>query len=311
MFAVFLAVTALIPNASAKQQSFNTYNNGQKTTFDYSWRHQDKSYQLNFSIENTSLNNMPRSPARYSKRVFQDTVYAKVMAVAKEIDPTIATVSVRKNNQSALSYNVRSRSEAKGQEILDKLSQAFDQAEQDYWQDNLFTLYASPNGKTAIRHDHAKYTQLSSDALSTIVREIKALQQNPRDVREFLQIALSWIQTIPYNTLEDRLNSNGAGFASPRDVLLQNQGDCDSKSTLMAALVRAYNKRLSVAMVYLPEHALLAIGMNPLPGEVSIRIENTAYVLVEPTGPAQLAIGEVDKATNMALLNQQFSTSPL
>lgn len=54
----------------------------------------------------------------------------------------------------------------------------------------------------------------------------------------YVNLVLSWVQSIPYNKLEERLNSNGAGYLPPLSVVVNNQGDCDSKAVLMTNPVR-------------------------------------------------------------------------
>jgi hypothetical protein len=297
-------------NAQAQQTKFRAAPNIQGTMFTYEWTQQDTTYNLQFAISNAQLMSMPDSPSAYNKRVFQEAVYSQVMQEAKLIDPRLARVSVEKNN-SRLSFNVQSKQPGKAQKVLDKLSAAHEKAQTDYYNNHYFLRFKSPAGENTIRHDHSKYTQLSSLSLSPVVEAIKAIQQQPKNPREFVEIALSWIQSIPYDTLENRLSSNGAGFISPRDLLLQNQGDCDSKSTLMAALLKAYNPRINLEMVYLRDHALLGIAMRALPNDLTINKKGMRFVLLEPTGPAQLKIGEVADTTKMALRNRQFDSSTL
>jgi hypothetical protein len=79
----------------------------------------------------------------------------------------------------------------------------------------------------------------------------------------------------------------------------------------MAALLKAYNPRINVEMVYLRNHALLAVAMPSMPRDQTINKKGIKYVLLEPTGPAQLGIGEVDDDTKMALRNRQFDTTAL
>ncbi|MFT6269596.1 MAG: hypothetical protein ACJAVV_002423 [Alphaproteobacteria bacterium] len=306
----FIAITTASVPTYAQQTKFNKANRGLNTEFTYTWKHQDAEYTLSFAIETTTLYAMPPSPPAYSPKIFQDNVYMKVMETAKNIDPKTAKIKVSKNH-SGLSFNVSSREPEQAQKVLDKLKLSHDKAQDDYWADNYFVKYNSATGTSGIRHDHAKYTTNSSSSLISVVEAIKELQTNPLNSREFITIALGWIQSIPYNRLEDRLSSNGAGFVSPRDLLLQNQGDCDSKSTLMAALLKAYNARLDVQMVYLPEHALLAIDMRSNNDEMTLRHQGKDFVLLEPTGPAQLSLGKVAESTIFSLQNRRFDLASM
>jgi len=307
---LLLAACSFCHFSQAQQTNFSKANRSHNTEFTYSWRHQSKEYQLNFAIDTAILYAMPPSPPNYTQKVFQDNVYRKVMSAASKIDASLAKIDIKKNH-TGLSFNVSSRYPKQAQLILDKLKAVHDQAQDQYWRDNFFVKYNAPTGAEGIRHDHAKYTLLSSSSLSPIVKAITSLQSNPTDSREFIQIALGWIQSIPYNRLEDRLSSNGAGFVSPRDLLIQNQGDCDSKSTLMAALIKAYNQSIDVQMVFLPEHALLAVNVNALSDEMTLRYMGDEYVLLEPTGPAQLSIGKVADTTKLSLHKRQFDLSSL
>lgn len=294
----------------AQQSQFLKATRGQQTEFNYQWRYQNTEYAMSFAINTATLYAMPPSPPNYSAQIFQENVYAQVMHTARGIDPRLAKINIRKNN-SGLSFNVSSRQPNQAQTILDKLTKAHDKAQRDYLAQHYFVRYTPPNGNATIRHDHAKYTLNSSLSLLPVVEAIKQLQMNLSDPREFITIALGWLQTIPYNQLEDRLSSNGAGFVSPRDLLWQNQGDCDSKSTLLAALMRAYNPSIDVKMVYLPDHALLAIHLRADDNDMSLQVNGKDYVLVEPTGPAQFDIGEVADSTKLSLNNRQFDLASM
>jgi DNA-binding transcriptional regulator of glucitol operon len=308
-FFVIAIVTTSI-SVYAQQSQFNKTSLGLNTEFTYAWQHQDAKYTLSFALETATLYAMPSSPPNYNPKIFQERVYATVMEKAQQIDPKTATIKVKKNH-SGLSFNVSSHHPRHAQTVLDKLTLAHEAAQDNYWADNYFVKYSSPTGALSVRHDHAKYTTNSSRSLLPVVAAIKTLQQNPLDPREFITIALGWIQSIPYNRLEDRLSSNGAGFVSPRDLILQNQGDCDSKSTLMAALLKAYNSRIDVQMVYLPKHALLAINIQSMGQEITLRYKDNDYVLLEPTGPAQFSIGEVADSTKLSLRNRQFDLASM
>jgi hypothetical protein len=305
-----ITIIAISASAYAQQTQFTKASRGLQTEFEYTWQHQDAEYTLLFAIQTATLYAMPPSPPAYSHKLFQAHLYAKVMETAKNVDPKIANIDIRKNH-SGLSFNVSSHQPAQAQKVLDKLTLAHDKAKEDYLSANYFVKYKSATGASGIRHDHAKYTFNSSGSLSPIVEAIKELQTNPRDLREFISIALSWIQSIPYNSLQDRLSSNGAGFVSPRDLMLQNQGDCDSKSTLMSALLDAYNASIDIQMVYLPQHALLAINIRNNDSEMTLSYKGNDYVLLEPTGPAQLAIGEVAESTKLSLRNRHFDLASM
>ncbi len=296
--------------AQAQQVGFSVSSDANQNYFSYQWRHQERSYNLEFSLDKQLLAQLPRSPDAYNERLFNDIIYGKVMRKVQQLDPKLGRVKVNKRN-GGLRFSVESRSQKQAKRLLKTLQGFHKQSQSDYWAEHFFVKYASRMGDKGIRHDHAKYAKLSYSAFTPIIDAIKTLQQRPYDTREFIDIALSWVQSIPYDTLDNRRTSNGGGFLSPKDLLFTNKGDCDSKSTLFAALLKAYNPYLKVNMVYLRNHALLAIAMKPDKGDVSMSQNREQWILAEPTGPAQYQLGEVDEKTLYAIRNRQFDLKSL
>ena len=113
------------------------------------------------------------------------------------------------------------------------------------------------------------------------------------DVRRAINFTARWIQQIPYQDLSDRRKSSGASFSPPLRLLRENRGDCDSKAVLLAGLIRMLLPDIKLAMVYLPNHAVLAMQMTPAPGDMTVSIGGAPYVLIDATGPALLPVGEI------------------
>jgi hypothetical protein len=215
-------------------------------------------------------------------------------------------VDVRRQGDR-LTYSVKSRDQSVAQATLLELQEEAENAKSMYLNAHFYTSYTSPAGASAIKHDHSKYAAQSAGALTPLVEAIKAMQVNPNDAREFIAISLSWIQSIPYDTLENRISSNGAGFVSPRDLLQQNKGDCDSKATLFAALLRAYSASVRQKLILLPEHALLAVAIRARPDDAIVTHDGIEYVLLEAVGPGYFEIGEVADSTLIGIRNRQYT----
>ena len=60
-------------------------------------------------------------------------------------------------------------------------------------------------------------------------------------------------------------------------------------------------------LVLLRNHALLAIAMTPLTKDTTMMIDGIPFILLDPTGPAQMQLGEVSKSTRQALASQQYT----
>jgi hypothetical protein len=61
----------------------------------------------------------------------------------------------------------------------------------------------------------------------------------------------------------------------------------------MAGLIRSLLPEVKMAMIYLPGHALLGIVLPFRTTEKTIEIDGSNYLLLEPTGPAKIPLGEI------------------
>jgi len=126
------------------------------------------------------------------------------------------------------------------------------------------------------------------------------------DSRAYFFLILSWLQSIPYDTLEDRVVSNGSGYAPPLSVLMQNLGDCDSKAVLASSMVRAFLPTTKMIVLYLPNHALLGIALTPMADDRTIEHDGDVYVLYDPTGPALIPFGQVSEDTERNIVTGRY-----
>jgi hypothetical protein len=90
-----------------------------------------------------------------------------------------------------------------------------------------------------------------------------ALASGAADEREFVERALSFVQSIPY----ELLRSDGSGYRPPLAVLSADSGDCDSKAMLAVMLLRHLG--LDAVMLSSDRLAHAAVGIAlPGPGPV-------------------------------------------
>lgn len=132
------------------------------------------------------------------------------------------------------------------------------------------------------------YIRISNDfrremrPLSDAIKQVSDI----RNERTMINDALSFFQSIPYNNFQTRnVKAGGSfGYVVPTTLLELNEGDCDTKSTAMAATLMNLVPNRDVIMLLLPKHALLGI-YTPYkqPGDVTFRFRNRDYVLMEPT----------------------------
>jgi len=154
-----------------------------------------------------------------------------------------------------------------------------------------------------VRPDYAGLARGQADLLRPMAHAI-AQAARTGETRRQVALALALMQEIPYDELRTRGATDGTGFAVPAELLHVNQGDCDSKATALASLMRTLAPDTATAIVLLPGHAVLAAGLEPQPGDRTLELDGQRFVLMEPAGPARIPLGQVSD-TSRKLLDGQ------
>lgn len=283
----------------AEQVSFKKLKQSSQLNLSYQWIDSfSRTQELEFSlpIKQTS----GHSHKRFVAELAQQYVYIELLKAARLIDPREARVKVQRGTQN-INIQVSSRS----QESLDKWQQTMAESEKTafdaYLQDNYYARFTSYLGQEAIKADHLRYISENINALRPVAQAIYETLALNSESRVYINVLLSWVQSIPYNELEDRVSSNGAGYLPPLAVIKQNHGDCDSKSVLMASLIRSLLPDVKMVMIYLPQHALLGISLPTRTKELTFNFGGADYLLMEPTGPRVMPLGEIAATSHNAI----------
>ena len=148
-----------------------------------------------------------------------------------------------------------------------------------------------------IAPDHQWILDQSAPAVRGVAIDIiNAYWNNPRtqpSARQSIEALTSYVQNaIPYHKVDDHRNDlvddgkTRCGLRTPAEALLDG-GDCDTKSLLLATLIRSIDTDTPLALVYCMNgntpHMILAIGCSTNPGEQCITVNNTPMALVEST----------------------------
>jgi hypothetical protein len=160
-----------------------------------------------------------------------------------------------------------------------------------------------PNLGGLVRPDYAALAQAQADLLRPMARAV-AEAAGGDDARRQVALALALMQEIPYDELRTRGATDGTGFAVPAELLHVNQGDCDSKATALASLMRTLVPGTATAIVLLPGHAVLAADLPPKTGDRTLDLDGQRFVLMEPAGPARSPLGRISD-TSRRLLSEQ------
>jgi hypothetical protein len=289
----------------SQQLSFNKSKRNKEMYFNYTWSdHQEKTSDISFSLPFSQLNK--QNHKKFIPNLAQQYVYVEMHKAAKKIDPKEARVHIQRRGQD-IHIHVTSRSN----QLLDKWQRSMNQGQQkaldQYLQDNYYNHFRSYLGQKAIKPDHLRYISENTVALLPVAQAMYETLPTNSKTRAFIHLVLSWVQSIPYNELKNRLTSNGAGYLPPLSVIANNQGDCDSKTVLMASLVRSLFPDVKMTMVFLPNHALLGIALPFRKNGQTLNIDGMDYLLMEPTGPSKIPLGEISNRSAQYIAGNMYS----
>lgn len=183
------------------------------------------------------------------------------------------------------------------QAALDKVSKA---AREQFLRGHQQAEIRLPNGEHGVIPDHLYYINASLPAFTSLASDLRQRFTGP-DPRPLIEYLLPWVQSLPYVAMANRFANPTLEFRPPLSVLQQHGGDCDSKATLLATILRAVHPDLPLAMVYLPEHAMLAIQLPHASGERYVNLQGRRMLLVDVVGPAMLPIGSVGERSGTLL----------
>lgn len=287
--------------ASAGQTYFNSHG-GQ---LNVGWQDKDgKAQQLTYRLESGKL---PPLIAYRPARMQEDVLQSLLQQAATEFPEVQIALS-----RPDMKLHLKSRNQDKAREALAWLTQQRDKLESEWLKQHYFQPFTPPDGVPAIKQDHVRIALESRTELAPLADQLKQAGTTETEARQkTVAHVLGFIQAIPYQLLDSQSGRSGKGFLSPRQVLEQNRGDCDSKVTLMAAMLVQLFPELRQAMVFVPGHALLGVALPAKPGEATLSWEGETYLLMEPTGPGQFAMGRIASTSQTLVDSKQLSVQPV
>ncbi|MGS2721697.1 hypothetical protein [Paraglaciecola aestuariivivens] len=276
-----------------------------QSAFNYVWiDHLNREAELSFTLPLNKLNS--QSHKRFIPEMAQQYVFIELHKAARKVDPKEARVEIQRRGKD-ISISVTSRSEEHIKTWQKMMQDSQEQALTQYLQEHYYSRFYSYLGQQAIKPDHVRYIVENANALLPVAQAVYDQLPSNSETRAYINLLLSWVQSIPYNELNNRLTSNGAGYLPPLSVIANNQGDCDSKSVLMASLIRALVPELQLIMIYLPGHALLGAALPFRTNEQTLTVNGLNYLLMEPTGPAKIALGEIASSSLASIEGNRYS----
>ncbi|WP_111980224.1 hypothetical protein [Algibacillus agarilyticus] len=290
----------------AKQLSFSKKQQGEQVILAYKWiDHYENEMQLEASFLQKEFNAPFRLFKKYKPEIALRHIEMGLRKKIRSMSQRGAQVRIKKF-QDNIEIIVKGKNKNLIEKVKRKALTTKFEIEQNYLLDTYYTLFVNTYGQTSIKPDHVRFAQESMSMLSPLNEHIvDHYSQYP--IRSIVNYVLGFIQSIPYADLEDRQLTHGSGFSPPNRLLLENRGDCDSKTVLMAALMRGVFPRLGISIILLPKHALLGIQIPHQKTDDYVEIDGAFYVLMEPTGPAMLPVATIADSSKKYIQNNAFS----
>jgi len=298
---MFSLLSFLLPLVSQAQQlAFTRVLKDDNYHFNYQWLdHNDEQKTIHFTLTQEALFERFRDLKSYQAAFAEKTIVRNIKKKIRQQPIAGVQIFYRQKNGKYI-LEVKGRDDRKVAQAYQQLTQLERDVTNEYFTDNYYQRFITHDQTSGIKVNHvdiANDSVIDLKSLKPIILE-KVSIKNIRKVSNFV---LSFVQSIPYSKLESRLTSSGAGFNPPAKVLWENQGDCDSKMTLTASILRALMPRIEMALIYIDEHAFIGIAIPAQGNEVSINYQGIDYLLAEPTGPALLPLGRLAPESEMAI----------
>jgi len=274
--------------------------NGQQLAFSkdglsyhYQWlqKSDKQKHLLSFSLTKKSfklskfLNYLPKNAQRYVER--------KLKRHTKTYDPKSVQFKFTRSN-GHLSMEMKSSD----YELLEKVQRDFAklqvESELEYLKLNHYQYFSNSYGERGVKPDHLRIIKESQSSLVPVSNALTVMAKGKRQ-RYLLELILSFIQSIPYDQLKSRDGLRGAGFVPPVSLISENKGDCDSKATLMLTLLKNIYPNTAMALIFVPEHAFIALNVGAKKTDRTIVLGGVVFVVADPTGPSQIDFGQVSK----------------
>lgn len=292
IFMLVLLILLTAHHAGAEQRHFHKSYRGVGVEFDYLWRDYEGSEHKAFftlRMDDTQLGEREFKP--YDNKKAERYVYERLKEKAKVISTPTTVVQV-KQGFGGYRFEVKGRGVGQStmQQAVNLLTAEQEKAMDDYLSETMYQRV--PNEKNQIMPDYAKiskrYIRMMAPVARALMKDVYRMNE-----REVANKVLSFLQSIPYDTLRSRYTSNGAGFQTPSGLLSGNKGDCDTKSVTFAAIMRNIYPRSRILIVQVPGHAFVGFNFGEKRGDKVLRLRGVPFVLAEPVGPAVIPLGVV------------------
>ncbi|MDA6066673.1 hypothetical protein [Idiomarina abyssalis] len=301
---------------TANGQNFFNLNETQdgQLTFSYQWRDFNDSQQsFDFQVDKREfLQPLKRYRGFNLERSQRELTHQLNRYIRQQQWQGIqARLTPRQQSVELVTANSRTQEkQAQLNEYKRLLREYYNERWNDYLEANFYRQLTLPPGEQGIIPDHPAIASEMTAVLRPLIQAIgEQLGNNTQ--RNYINYIASFIQQIPYNDLSSKLDSRGDGFVPPNQLLYYNQGDCDSKVTLMSSVIKEIIETPKMAIIYLPNHAVFGISISSRSDDISVKHNGVNYILVDVTGPAAMPLGQVGGETEFQVNTEQYTVVPI
>lgn len=299
---LLLFLTTATSSSFAEQLNFSKQSVSGVTGFYYKWQGmQGQVEELSFKLPTESIDQSLQSFKIFDNRRSNDYVYEKMKEYAQANSDKMADIKV-KRVRLGFELEAKGKSREKINEVIAGLKEVQQKAMDEYVKSHYYSYISD----SKIKPDHARIAKAYVAPMRPVAQAIADKVGN-NDYREVTNFTLSFLQAVPYDFLRSRWTSNGAGFQMPYAFLATNKGDCDTKSVVLASILRNFYPRLRMVMVYTPGHAFIGLAIPVKKGDMALQIKGTTFVLAEPVGPHQAPIGIVAEKSKAKLIANDYA----
>jgi hypothetical protein len=284
----------------AQQVSFSKKIEGDNYKFHYKWLDRHKQQQsINLTFTKPALFERFRQLKPYQSEFSHKTImHAVKKQLSKEPLNEVQAFFLQVDEKTAI--KIKGINDKNVQLAYQKVKKIEQVATEQYFKKNYYQFFSSHDGELGVKIDHAR---VANDSIADF-QQVKSIFFDEiinKNVRNITDYVLGFVQSIPYSTLESRITSSGAGFNPPAKLIFENQGDCDSKVTLAATILRVLMPEVAIVIVYIDQHAFIGVAIPASADDIALQHQGINYLLAEPTGPALFRLGELAPESELAI----------
>lgn len=306
-FFTLLALSFILTGSlHARQMAFQHKHQNGYVRLAYQWKMPGGTVQ-------TAHVNLPQDAAEQGNREFvrfsnADANQYAYEALKKHVNAAnIKGLTLRRSHSGYdIQYRGPTYNQPRVKQIMEEIEILQSKAFDDYVATSFYTYLEDDKLMPDHKRIAKRYIRAMRPVAEGLAPAMRAMNQ-----RERINYLMHFLQSIPYDTLTSRYSSNGAGFQTPYGLLINNKGDCDTKAVALMALLRNFYPKMRMVMVYIEGHAFIGLNMRPQGGESALKLGGTTFVIADPTGPAQVKLGQPDNRALKALKSGKYSYQEL